>query len=63
MKQLVRKTYVLDQYLINRVKKKTGAPTEVEAITTAMEECLFRRELLQWHEKNVGKFHLRDIDA
>lgn len=63
MKQLVKKTYIFDQDLINRVKKKTGASTEVEAITTAMEECLFRRSVLQWHKKHAGKFHLQDLDA
>jgi hypothetical protein len=63
MKQLVRKTYVLDQRLINRLKKETRARTETEAITAAMEECLFRRDLFRWHERHAGKFRLKDTDA
>lgn len=63
MKQLVKKTYVLDQSLINKVKKVTKARTETEAVTEAMEEFLFRRDLLQWHEKHTGKFQLKDTDA
>ncbi len=63
MKQLVRKTYIFDQDLINRVKKKTGASTQVEAITTAMEECLYRRRVLQRHKNHAGKFQLQDLDA
>jgi hypothetical protein len=63
MKQPVRKTYVLDQRLIDRVKQATGAQSETEAITAAMEEFLFRRRIFLWHEKHAGKFHLKDADA
>ena len=63
MKQLVKKTYVLDQSLINKVKKVTKARTETQAVTEAMEEFLFRRDLLQWHEKHAGRFQLKDADA
>ena len=63
MKQLVKKTYVLDQSLIDKVKKVTKAQTETEAVTAAMEEFLFRRDLLQWHEKHAGQFQLKNTDA
>jgi hypothetical protein len=63
MRQRVKKTYFLEQSLIDRLKKETGARTETEAITTAMEEFLFRRGLFLWHKKHAGKFRLKDTDA
>lgn len=63
MRQRIKKTYFLDQSLIDRLKKETGARTETDAITTAMEEFLFRKNLLLWHKKHAGKFRIEDTDA
>ena len=63
MGQRMKKTYLLDQDLIDRLKETTGAKTETEAVNTAIEEFLFRKKVLLWHLEHAGKFHIENIDA
>ncbi len=56
-----KKTFLLPQGLINKVKKTFHARTETEAIIRAMEEVSFRNELLSWDQKHCGKLKIQDV--
>ena len=52
---LKRKNYYLDENKIRRVKRVLGAKTETEAIDTALDLVIFRKEILKSLEKVAGK--------
>ena len=56
-----KKTYLLPQNLINKMKKRFKVRTETEAIIRAMKEIEFQNELIRWHERNKGKLKIDDI--
>ncbi len=52
---LRRKNYYLGQKKILRAKSILGAKTETEAINSALDLVVFRKEILKSLEKVVGK--------
>ena len=52
---LKRKNYYLDERKIKRAKTILGAKTETEAIDTALDLIVFRKEILDSLEKVAGK--------
>jgi hypothetical protein len=53
--KLKRKNYYLDESKIRRAKLVLGAKTETEAIDTALDLVIFRKEILKSLEKVAGK--------
>ena len=52
---LKRKNYYLDERKIKRAKTILGARTETEAIDTALDLVVFRKEILDSLKKVAGK--------
>jgi hypothetical protein len=50
-----RKNYYLDEAKIRRVRTILGAKTETEAIDTALNLVVFRKEILKSLQRVVGK--------
>jgi hypothetical protein len=51
---LTRKNFRLDQKRLDAVKRVLGARTETEAVETALDMILFRRELVAGVDAMVG---------
>ena len=56
-----KKTYLLPQELIDQMRRTFGSKTETDAIIQAMKEISFRSQVIQWHEKNKGRFKIRKV--
>lgn len=52
---LKRKNYYLDEKKIRQVRSILGAKTETEAINTALDLVVFRKEILRSLQKVAGK--------
>jgi len=55
MAQIRKKTWLLDQTLITRVRRIYRARTETEAVTQALREAVLREELKQTFRQSAGK--------
>lgn len=58
-----KKTYILPQELINEMKSIFESKTETDAIVSAMKEISLKKKLLQWHDKNKGRWRLKKLYA
>jgi hypothetical protein len=56
-----RKNYYLDEKKIRRVRTILGAKTETEAIDTALNLVVFRKEILKSLQKVAGKGGLEKV--
>ena len=50
-----KKTWILDQSLITRVRKIYKARTETEAVTKALRDAVVREELRKAFQESAGK--------
>ncbi len=50
-----KKTWLLDQRLINRLRRAYAVKTETEAVTKAMEDALFQHDLAKALRQTAGK--------
>lgn len=55
MIQMRKKTWLLDQTLINRVRRVYRARTETEAVTLALRETVLREKLREAFRRSAGK--------
>jgi Arc/MetJ family transcription regulator len=55
MAQVRKKTWLLDQTLVNRVRRIYRARTETEAVTLALRETVLREELTEAFRQSAGK--------
>jgi Arc/MetJ family transcription regulator len=50
-----KKTWLLDQNLVHKVRRIYGTRTETEAVTRALQEVVFREDLKKALESTAGK--------
>jgi hypothetical protein len=50
-----KKTWILDQRLIDRVRRVYKVKTETEAVTQALENALFQEEVAKVLQRTAGK--------
>lgn len=55
MKLKRKKTWLMDQGLVDKVRRIYRAKTETEAVTRAMEEAAFREEVRKAFKATAGK--------
>jgi len=55
MKSVRKKTWLIDQNQVNKLRRLYRAKTETEAVTRAMEEALFREEVRKTFQSTAGK--------
>lgn len=55
MKTIRKKTWLLDQSLIHKVRRIYGTRTETEAVTRALQEVVFRAQLKRMLQATAGK--------
>jgi stress response protein YsnF len=55
MKATRKKTRLIDQHLVDKVRRIYRAKTETEAVTHAMEEAAFREEVRKAFKTTAGK--------
>lgn len=56
-----RKNFLLDETKIRRLKRVLGTKTETEAVQQAIDEVLFRDEVLKTFKKYRGKVKIEKI--
>jgi len=55
MKSIRKKAWLIDQNLVDQVRRIYRAKTETEAVTRAMEEAAFREEVRKAFKATAGK--------
>jgi len=55
MGEVRKKTWLLDQALVNRVRRIYNARTETEAVTQALREAVLREQLKKTFRDTAGK--------
>ena len=57
----VRKTVMVDQELLDRARAILGTQTDAETITEALEQIVFRDEVVRGIREIAGSGSMRDI--
>jgi hypothetical protein len=57
----MRKTVMVDQELLDRPGAILGTPTDAETITQALEQIVFREEVVRGIREIAGSRSMRDI--
>ena len=62
MADVRKKTWLLDQALIHKVRRIYGTRTETEAVTRALEEVVFQDEVKKALQSTAGRIpHMKKI--
>ena len=61
MKSIRKKTWLIDQNLVDKMRRIYRAKTETEAVTRAMEEAVFREEVRKAFMATAGKIPLMEM--
>ncbi|MBI3541454.1 MAG: hypothetical protein HY073_04890 [Deltaproteobacteria bacterium] len=56
-----KKTLLLPQNLINKMKRNFKVKTDTQAVIRAMEEMAFQKEVLGWFIRNQGRLKIKNV--
>jgi RNase P protein component len=62
MPQIRKKTWLIDQTLVDRVRRVYGARTETEAVSRALEDAVVRNRIKRGFRVSAGKIpHIEKV--